>query len=81
MNTKHPHLPLDGPNLMQRWYVVVNDLIGGYAISNVDKPTSEHDPWTEYSIADMCMYKEELEHIVVLHNGWVAMMWSERERA
>jgi hypothetical protein len=28
---------------MMRWYAVVNDLVGGWAVSAHDKPLSEHD--------------------------------------
>lgn len=29
--------------LKKKWYVVVDDLAGGFAISTVDKPLSKHD--------------------------------------
>lgn len=28
---------------MSTWYLVINDLIGGYSIGNRDKPQSEYD--------------------------------------
>jgi hypothetical protein len=54
-----------------RWYPVVNDLVGGWAVSHVDKPLSEQD-WRkgDGDIADFC---SELvaRHIADLHNAWV----------
>lgn len=35
----------DKPNFItQEWYVVNNDIIGGWSVSNVNKPISEHEP-------------------------------------
>lgn len=59
--------------LRQRWYVVVNDLIGGWAISNVDKPAHalRFPPHgQDYMIADM-LTRESAEHVRDLHNAWL----------
>lgn len=26
-----------------KWYPIINDVVGGYAVSNLDEPVSEHD--------------------------------------
>lgn len=54
-----------------RWFAVVNDLIGGWAVSHVDKPLSQQD-WEqgEGEIADFCT-EAVARHIVDLHNAWV----------
>lgn len=53
----------------QIWYVVVNDLIGGWSIGNVDKPLLQHDMLNgDRMIADV-LSKELAEHIVELHNN------------
>lgn len=53
-----------------RWYAVVDNLIGGYAISNVDKPTAELDHLKgEYDVATFMDFATA-EHMVSLHNKW-----------
>lgn len=54
-----------------RWHAVVNDLIGGWDVANVDKPTSELDHRVgEYSMA--CFMDERTAHYVaVLHNAHI----------
>lgn len=58
--------------LGQRWYVYPNDLIGGWCITNVEKPPSEHNPYTfdEHMVADF-VCKEVADHVVDLHNAWL----------
>lgn len=52
-----------------RWYVVVNDLIGGWAVSHIDKPLSAQDfQHGEGDIFDS-LTKELAEYIVVLHHA------------
>ena len=54
--------------LKLKWYVVVNDLIGGYAISHINKPLSEHNYKAgEGELGDF-LTQEIAEHIVELHN-------------
>jgi hypothetical protein len=51
-----------------KWYPVVNDLVGGWAVSHIDKPLSEQDPRKgEGDIADS-LTKEIAEYICLLHN-------------
>ena len=62
---KYPHVR---ELLEQRWYVVVNDVVGGWSVSNVDKPISQQDPKNgEWEIADFVDH-EEAEAIVAEHN-------------
>lgn len=59
-------------NLCCRWYIVVNDLIGGWDVATVDKPSSQIDyrhTSVEHGIA-WGLSREEAEHIVLLHNVW-----------
>lgn len=54
-----------------RWYAVVNDLVGGWAVSTIDKPLSQLDPTaSEGELADFCS-EEIARHIAELHNAWV----------
>lgn len=52
----------------QQWFVVENDYIGGWAIANTPKRTSELDHREyEFPIAD-CLTYLTAEHVVRLHN-------------
>ena len=51
------------------WFVVVDDLIGGFAVSNVDKPTSEIDR-PDLVITDF-IDEAAARHVVELHNSWL----------
>ena len=53
--------------LLKRWYAVVDDLIGGYSASTVDKPVSQHRSPDEFDVASF-MDEETARHIVELHN-------------
>jgi hypothetical protein len=52
------------------WYAVVNDLIGGYNVANVNKPESQTNPQNgEFEIG--CFMSEgSAKHIAELHNAW-----------
>lgn len=53
-----------------RWYAVVDNLIGGYAISNVNKTTADMNHLEgEYEVASF-MDQATAEHMVMLHNKW-----------
>lgn len=50
------------------WYAVVDDLIGGWAVSNVNKTTAEMDfEQGEIEIASFAS-EEHARHIAELHN-------------
>lgn len=52
------------------WYVVVNDLIGGWSVATANKPESQQNVYEgEYEIATFVI-KEVAEHMVKLHNQW-----------
>lgn len=54
-----------------KWFVVDNDLAGGFALSAYDKPLSEQDVAEgEGGIADFCD-GEIARHVGTLHNSWV----------
>ena len=60
----HTKLILDA-----EWYVVENDVIGGWAISTVNLPVSGIDPrkYGVYIVGEMLSIRVA-EHIVDLHN-------------
>jgi hypothetical protein len=65
MLMKYPHV---SELLAQRWYVVVNDVVGGWSVCNVDKPISQQDPKNgEWEIADF-VARDDAEAIVAEHN-------------
>lgn len=56
--------------MTQRWYPVEDDVVGGYCVSNVDKPVSEQDP---VSLGDTIVCwgfqnQELARHVALLHN-------------
>lgn len=58
--------------LRVRWYAHENDLIGGWAVMNVDKPPSECDADAgERDVADFTN-ERTARHIADLHNAWLA---------
>lgn len=61
-----------GEDLGVPWYVAVNDLVGGWSVSHVDKPLSQQDfRKGEGEIADFCS-EAAAQHIVKLHNDWLS---------
>lgn len=57
-----------GDDVLNRaWYVRENDLIGGWCVMPVDLPPSSG----VYEVADF-VSRSVAEHIVELHNTWVA---------
>lgn len=61
--------------LNTKWYVVVDDLVGGWAITNVDRPMSDRSycrPYTGRAIADGFWDRDHAQHVVDLHNTWLA---------
>jgi hypothetical protein len=59
--------------LGEKWFVVVNDLVGGWSIANVDKPLSEMNFHSggEREVGDFWS-KEIAEHIVKMHNIYLS---------
>lgn len=58
--------------MSQRWYAVVNDEIGGYAVANVDKPVSAHDlEQGERAIGEF-FSEQAAKHVAELHNRAVS---------
>jgi hypothetical protein len=51
------------------WYVVVDDCIGGVAVANVDKPTSQHDHSAGEGEIASFLHEEAARYIVALHNA------------
>lgn len=52
------------------WYAVPNDLIGGWSVSNVDKPASQINVYHSQFELGTFMDRRVAEHIVNLHNKW-----------
>jgi hypothetical protein len=64
-----------------KWYPVVDDCIGGWAVSHVDKPVSEHDhDEDECSLADF-VDEGMAKHIAELHNVWLEGQQQPRKKA
>lgn len=60
------------PFLEQRWYVLVDDLVGGYAIANVDKKRVSALDWRQSESTIGEFISEELAtYIVKMHNHWL----------
>lgn len=53
-----------------RWYAVVDDTIGGYNISNIDKPTSQASPYNGEFEIGCFMTKAMAQHVADIHNAW-----------
>jgi hypothetical protein len=54
--------------LKKKWYVVPNDVIGGWSVTTVDKPVSALMPRAgEFEIVET-ISKETADHVVALHN-------------
>ena len=55
--------------LNSKWYVVENDVIGGWAVSTVDKSVGDTDPrqYGVYIVGEV-LSLDVAEHIVELHN-------------
>jgi len=53
-----------------KWYTVVNDLVGGWSITLIDKPMSQHNPSVpgDGEIADF-VDEETARYICELHNN------------
>lgn len=55
--------------LAERWYAVVNDLIGGWCIATADKPLSQHRPDDGVTFVGDFLSEEIARHVVELHNA------------
>jgi hypothetical protein len=52
------------------WYPVVDDTIGGWAMSNVDQSVAHLDPYEgQFELASF-LTEEEARHIAQVHNKW-----------
>jgi hypothetical protein len=65
---------------MLRWYVVIDDLIGGHLIATVNKPASQIDPYAgEFEVATF-IAQGMAQHVVDLHNTWLdSFTWGSYE--
>jgi hypothetical protein len=62
---------MNGYRLM-RWYAVVDDVTGGWAVATVDAPVSGFLGYGEgRAIADGIWEQELAEHIANRHNEWM----------
>jgi len=60
----------DAEILYCRWYPVVDSLIGGWAISNVNQTTAELNPYEGTFEFGSFMSEAEARHIAFVHNAW-----------
>jgi hypothetical protein len=63
--------PITAAELLEcRWYPVEDNMIGGYAVCTVDKPTGDIDYYNnEFEVA-YCTTQAVAEHVADLHNNW-----------
>jgi hypothetical protein len=57
--------------MIEKWYAIVNDMIGGWAVGTVDKSTSEYDNRpgsTDGRIIADFVNEEDAKEICRLHN-------------
>lgn len=56
------------------WYVVVDDVVGGWAVATVDEPVSAFLGIRREgrAVADGFWDKDHADHVVELHNDWLA---------
>lgn len=59
------------------WYSVIDDTIGGYAVSTVDRPISGHGI-RDIFVGDF-MTKMISEHVAELHNHYLRQFGSDRD--
>lgn len=51
-----------------KWYAVRDDVTGGWAISTVDKPLSEHDPSKGDAVVGDFLDEPLARYIVAMHS-------------
>lgn len=58
--------------LYTRWYPVVDDVVGGWAVATVDEPVSAFLGYGDgRAVADGFWEEEHAEHVARLHNEWL----------
>ncbi len=59
--------------LSMKWYAVVDDVVGGWAVATVNLPVSRFmGNGFGRTVADGFWEKEHADHVVELHNEWLA---------
>lgn len=53
-----------------RWYAVIDDTIGGWAISNVDQSVADLNPYEGRFELGSFLTEVEARHIADVHNDW-----------
>lgn len=57
------------------WYVVVDDVVGGWAVATVDEPVSAFLGYGHgRAIADGFWDEGHARHVVELHDAWLKVM-------
>jgi hypothetical protein len=71
---------MDGP---RRWYLVLNDLIGGWSVGNRDRPQSTYDYRRGDAIVADFMDEDDATAVAALLNlhGYVPKRWAELQPA
>lgn len=60
------------------WYPVVDNLIGGWAISNVDMTTADLNPYEGKFELGSFMTEAQARHIADIHNTWYQdLVWKQ----
>lgn len=56
-----------------KWYVVDDDVTGGWAVATVNEPVSQFLGYGYgRAVADGFFDRDHAEHVVELHNDWLA---------
>jgi hypothetical protein len=59
--------------LNMKWYAAVDDVVGGWAVAPVNEPVSAFLGYGDgRAVADGFFEKEHADHVVELHNDWLA---------
>lgn len=67
--------------LDQRWYIVIDDQVGGYAIANVDKDYTSELDWTQGDTTIGEFISEEVALLIVKQQNLRLDIREEIERA
>lgn len=62
---------VDNDEMLKTWYAQADDTIGGWCVTNVNKPPSKHIIQNnEFNVAQF-ISEAMARHIAYLHNSWL----------
>lgn len=66
--------------LHQRWYILIDDLVGGWSVANVDKGRVSEPDWAQGEVTVADLISEEIAHYIVKrHNLSLDILQAVRE--